>query len=249
MLKLFAVMAAALQAASPEYGYKVVRTYPHDRNAFTQGLEYRGGYLYESTGLEGRSSIRRVKLETGEVVEYTSIPSPLFGEGITVLNKLIVQLTWRHGMGFVYEQGTFKRLRQFQYSGEGWGLTNDGRQIYMSDGTADLRVWETSNFKELRRIRVRDGASPVSLLNELEFVKGEIWANVWQTERIARISTSDGRVLGWIDLTGLLPAAEQSGVDVMNGIAYDSMGDRVFVTGKLWPRVFEIKLVPKNTRR
>lgn len=247
MLTLLAMMT--MQAVTPEYGYKVVRAYPHDRGAFTQGLEYRGGYLYESTGLEGRSSVRRVKLETGEVLGLTSIPAPLFGEGITVLNKLIVQLTWRHGTGFVYEQDSFKRLRQFQYTGEGWGLTNDGRQIYMSDGTADIRVWDGSSLKELRRLRVRDGTAPVMNLNELEFVRGEVWANVWQTERVARISPNDGRVLGWIDLAGLLPPSEQVGVDVMNGIAYDSMGDRLFVTGKLWPKIFEIKLVPKNTRR
>lgn len=247
LFRIVLLTGALLHAAAPEYGYRVVRTYPHDRAAFTQGLEYRAGFLYESTGLEGRSSLRRVKLETGEVVERAPVPPQFFAEGITVLNKLIVQLTYRHQMGFVYEQGTFKRLRQFNYPGEGWGLTNDGRQIYMSDGTAEIRVWNPETLTEVRRLRVRDGDYLVAMLNELEFVHGEIYANVWQTDRIARISPADGRVLGWIDLSGILPAGERdSTTDVLNGIAYDSMGDRLFVTGKLWPKIFEIKIVPKK---
>lgn len=239
----------AMQAAAPEYGYRVVRIFPHDRAAFTQGLEYRGGFLYEGTGMEGQSTLRRVKLETGQVVQSTPIPPNLFGEGITVINNRVVQLTWRHGTGFVYEQGTFRPIRQFRYPGEGWGLTNDGKQIYMSDGSADIRIWDGETLAEKRRFRVQDGGRPVNNLNELEFIKGEIWANIWQTDRIVRISPTDGRVLGWIDLTGILPPNEREGADVMNGIAYDPMGDRLFITGKWWPRMFEIKIVPKSTRR
>jgi glutamine cyclotransferase len=220
--------------------------YPHDRKAFTQGLEFRAGFLYESTGLYGRSTLRKVKLETGEVVHETSLAPEYFGEGITVLNQQIVQLTWRAQTGFVYDQNFFRRLRSFSYSGEGWGLTNDGRQIYMSDGTAQMRCWDAVSLQEKRRFTVRDRGRPVSSLNELEYVRGEIYANVWQSDRIARISPADGRVLGWIDLSGLLSAVDRAEtVDVLNGIAYDVLGNRLFVTGKLWPKLFEIRVVPR----
>jgi len=244
-------LSAALgqSARPPQYGYRVVHVYQHDRSAFTQGLEYRGGFLYEGTGLNGRSSLRKVELATGKVLQETRLAPQCFGEGITVVNQRVVELTWQSHAGFVYDQASFRLLRNFQYPGEGWGLTNDGKQIYMSDGTAEIRCWDPVTLAELRRFTVHDGAQPVMALNELESVRGEIYANVWQTDRIARISPADGRVVGWIDLTGLLPIEDRAQpVDVLNGIAYDSLGDRLFVTGKLWPKLFEIQLVPKQRK-
>jgi glutamine cyclotransferase len=230
-----------------QHGYRVVKTYPHDRTAFTQGLEYRDGFLYEGTGMIGHSSVRKVELGSGSVIQKYDLPQPFFGEGITVLNQQILELTWQTQTGFVYDRSSFRVLRSFNYPGEGWGLTNDGKQIYMSDGSADIRVWDAATLKEIRRITVKDGVSPVTQLNELEWVRGEIYANVWQTDRIARISPVDGRVLGWIDLSGILPKSERPETDaVLNGIAYDAASDRLFVTGKLWPKIFEIKLVPKR---
>lgn len=242
---LFSVLAVAT-AATPEYGYQVVHVYPHDRGAFTEGLEFRGGFLYESTGLEGRSTMSKIKLETGEVLQQIHLDPRLFGEGFTILNDKIVQLTYKTQIGFVYEQSSLRRLRTFNYTGEGWSLTNDGSQIYMDDGSAQIRVWDPFTLQEKRRITVHDGARAIEQVNELEWVRGELYANVWQTDKIARISPADGRVLGWIDLQGILPPGDRAGVDVMNGIAYDSFGDRLFVTGKLWPKLFEIKLVPKR---
>jgi glutamine cyclotransferase len=245
---LFAA-ALACAAQTPQYGYQVVRVYPHDRNAFTQGLEFRAGFLYEGTGLNGHSTLRKVKLETGEVAQQISLSPEYFGEGITVINQQIIELTWRAQTGFVYEQNSFRRLRSFNYSGEGWGLANDGAQIYMSDGTPQIRVWDPVTLQEKRRFTVRDAGAPVTYLNELEWVRGELYANVWQTDRLVRISPADGRVLGWVDLAGLLTDADRSErVDVLNGIAYDVLGDRLFVTGKLWPKLFEIKLIPKSRR-
>lgn len=233
-------------AQAPQYGYRVIHVYPHDRSAFTQGLEFRAGFLYEGTGLNGHSTLRKVKLDTGQTVQQIALSPEYFGEGITVINQQIVEITWRTEAGFVYDQNSFRRLRSFSYSGEGWGLANDGTQIYMSDGTAEIRVWDPVTLQEKRRFTVRDGSNPVTHLNELEFVRGELYANVWQTDRIVRISPTDGRVLGWVDLAGLLDAADRiEHVDVLNGIAYDVLGDRLFVTGKLWPKLFEIKLVPK----
>jgi glutamine cyclotransferase len=245
-LLLNAALSVAYAAAPPEYGYQVVHVYPHDRTAYTQGLEYRAGFLYEGTGLEGRSTLRKVKLETGEIVQRIPIAPDLFGEGITVMNQQILQLTWKAQTGFVYDQGSFRRLRAFNYPGEGWGLTNDGTRIYMSDGSSQIRFWDANTLHESKRIDVRDGSVAVTELNELEWIHGEIYANVYQTDRIARISPADGKVVGWIDLSGILPAADRDGVDVLNGIAYDSLGDRLFVTGKLWPKLFEIRLVPKR---
>jgi len=245
------VLAAALfsRAQTPEYGYQVIHAYPHDPDAFTQGLEFRAGFLYESTGLKGRSSVRKVKLETGQVLQQIDIDPQYFGEGITVMNQQIVELTWQAEMGFVYDQLSFRRQRSFNYPGEGWGLANDGQQIYMSDGSAQIRIWDPMTLQEKRRITVRDHGQPVPMLNELEMVRGEIYANVWQTNRIVRISPADGRVLGWIDLAGILPAADRTGQeDVLNGIAYDVLGNRLFVTGKLWPKLFEIKVVPLHRK-
>jgi len=224
-----------------------VKSFPHDRTAFTQGLEYRGGILYEGTGLVGRSSLRKINLDTGRVLQKFDVPPPYFGEGITVLKDQIFEITWQSQTGFVYDKSTFRIIRSFNYPGEGWGLTNDGKQIYMSDGSSQIRIWDPASLKETRRITVKDGSREVTQLNELEFVRGEILANVWQTDRIARISPADGKVLGWIDLTGILDKAERLDPQaVLNGIAYDAVGDRLFVTGKLWPRIFEIKLVPKK---
>jgi len=245
---LFGLLCFFVAGFSPQQqGYRVVKSYPHDRNAFTQGLEFRDGFLYEGTGLVGQSSLRKVNLDTGQVVQQFDVPQPFFGEGITVLNQRIVQLTWQSQTGFIYEKSSFRLVGSFNYSGEGWGLTNDGKQIYMSDGTSQLRVWDPATLKEVRRITVKDGGRDVPALNELEFVRGEILANVWLTDRIARISPTDGKVLGWVDLTGILSNADRSGPQaVLNGIAYDAAGDRLFVTGKLWPRIFEIQLLPKK---
>lgn len=229
----------------PTYGYEVVRSYPHDPQAFTQGLVYRNAYLYEGTGLNGRSSIRRVRLDTGLVLDIRPLQELYFGEGITELNGSIYQLTWRNGLAFVYDANTLDHTRTFTYTGEGWGLTTDGTRLIMSDGSAQLRFLDPVTFRELRRITVRDPNGAVEQLNELEWVKGEIFANVWQTDRIVRIAPNDGRVTGWIDLSGLLTPEQRMRTDVLNGIAYDQDGDRLFVTGKLWPRVFEIKLVRK----
>src|SRR5207248_3547617 len=175
----------------PQYGYRVVKTYPHDNNAFTQGLEYRDGFLYEGTGLPGRSSIRKVELASGRVMQKFDVPQPFFGEGITVFNQQIFELTYTTQTGFVYDKSNFRVLRSFTYPGEGWGLTNDGKQFYMSDGTSQIRIWDPSTLKEVRRITVKDGTQPIARLNELEFVRGEIYANVWQEDRIARISPAD----------------------------------------------------------
>jgi glutamine cyclotransferase len=236
-------------AQTPEYTYQVIHTYPHDPNAFTQGLEYRAGYLYESTGLKGRSSVRKVQLDTGKVLQQIDIDAQYFGEGITVLNQKITELTWQAETGIDYDQSTFHQQRTFNYPGEGWGLANDGENIYMSDGSAQIRIWDPLSLQEKRRITVHDRGQTVLNLNELEWVRGEIYANIWQKDVIARISPVDGRVLGWIDMAGILPAADRTGQeDVLNGIAYDVLGNRLFVTGKLWPRLFEIKVVPAHRK-
>ena len=239
----------AREAPPAEYGYTVVRSYPHDRDAFTQGLEYLDGVLYEGTGRNGHSDIRRVKLETGEVLQAQPLDARYFGEGITVWKNRIIQLTWQSEVGFVYDRQTFKRQRTFQYTGEGWGLTHDGTRLIMSDGssTGTLKFFDPETLRQTGTITVRDGGRPVAHLNELEFVKGQIYANVWQTDRIAIIAPKTGRVTGWVDLHGLLDPREAGGVDVLNGIAYDTARNRLFVTGKLWPRIFEIRLIPKRT--
>lgn len=238
-------------ARPPEYTFEIVRTFPHDPAAFTQGLAYRDGFLYEGTGLNGRSSLRKVRLETGEVLQQVELPPEFFGEGIALLKNEVVQLTWQSQTGFVYNLSDFRLLRRFSYPGEGWGLAANGKgnEMFMSDGTSEIRVLDSSTLKEKRRISVHDGDTPIRQLNELEFVDGEIFANVWQTDRIARIAPQSGEVVGWIDLTGLLsPIYRLESDAVLNGIAYDSSGKRLFVTGKLWPSIFEIRLVPKHSK-
>jgi glutaminyl-peptide cyclotransferase len=234
----------ASRSRAPVAGYRVVHVFPHDSQAFTQGLVYLDGVFYEGTGLNGRSTIRKVKIETGQVMQMQKLDSQYFGEGIAILNDTLFQLTWQSGIAFLYDRATFTRTGTFSYTGEGWGLTHDGRRLIMSDGTATLRFIDPASHKEISRLAVRDGGRPVLNLNELEYIKGEVFANVWQTDRIARISPKTGEVSGWIDLKGLLPASEQAPDAVLNGIAYDAAGDRLFVTGKLWPKVFEIRIVP-----
>ncbi len=228
-----------------QWGYQVVKTYPHDREAFTQGLQFKDGFLYEGTGLQGRSTLRKVKLETGVVLQKLSLPAQYFGEGISIIGDRIVQITWQSEVGFVWGLKDFRLQKQFSYKGEGWGLTTDGKNLYFSDGTDEIRILDGNTLAELRRIKVRENGRPVRDLNELEWVEGEILANVWQTDRIVKVNPLDGRVTGSVDLSGLLTAGERAGTDVMNGIAYDSVGKRLFVTGKLWPKVFEVKLVKR----
>jgi glutamine cyclotransferase len=232
--------------ASPVYGYEVVREYPHDPEAFTQGLIFRDGFLFESTGQLGRSTLRKVRLETGEVIQRHALANDIFGEGLTVWGSQLIQLTWVTNIGFVYDLATFKELQRFNYAGEGWGITEDGRRLIMSDGTANLRFLDPSTFQEQSRMNVRDHNGSVDDLNELEFVKGSVYANVWMTERIAIISPDNGRVTAWVDLAGLRPRQGAPADDVLNGIAYDAAGDRLFVTGKLWPKLFEIRLKPRS---
>ena len=237
--------AQVKSAALPLYSYTIIRSYPHDPTAFTQGLQFADGVLYEGTGLNGKSSIRKVKLETGEILQRRNVAAAHFGEGITLWGPTIIQLTWQSGLAFVYDRVTFAPQRSLSYRGEGWGLTHDGTNIIMSDGTAQLRLLDPTTLKELSRVTVRDGGTAVQKINELEYVKGEILANVWQTERIARIDPKTGTVTGWIDLAGLLTPSERASADVLNGIAYDAAADRLFVTGKWWPRIFEIKIVKR----
>jgi glutamine cyclotransferase len=241
----FAAWAQA-QPGLPLYGYEVVRTYPHDPRAFTQGLQFLDGVLYEGTGQVGQSTIRRVELETGKVLQKRDVPPPHFGEGITVWKDEIIELTWQTNVAFVYDKKTFELRRTFKYEGEGWGLTQDAAGLYMSDGSDELRVLDPATFAERRRIKVTLAGAPLKNLNELEWVKGEIFANVWQTDHIVRIAPASGKVVGLIDLRGLLPPAERAGTDVLNGIAYDAAHDRLFITGKWWPKLFEVKLVKKS---
>lgn len=228
-----------------QYTFRVINTYPHDHGAFTQGLVYEDGFLYEGTGLYGRSSLRKVVLETGEVTRIQPLESRYFGEGITIFGNHIIQLTWVARTGFVYDKERFERLRSFTYSSEGWGITHDGRRLIVSDGTPTLYFRDPDTFEEVGRVEVRDNIGPVTRLNELEYVDGEIYANVWESDLIARIDPESGRVVGWIDLAGLMPGRERLGADAaLNGIAYDGYGKRLFVTGKRWPKLFEIEVVP-----
>lgn len=232
--------------AVPVYGYEVVNTYPHDPDAFTQGLIFQDGALVESTGLEKHSTLRRVELQTGKVLQKVDVPPLYFAEGMTLFGGKIYQLTWKAEKGFVYDPQTFQKTGEFTYTGEGWGLTHDADSLILSDGTDQIRFIDPNTNAVRRTISVRDGDRRVTQLNELEYVRGEIYANLWHFNRVARIDPSDGRVKGWIDLSGLLKPGETSEEEaVLNGIAYDEAGDRLFVTGKLWPKLFEIKLKQK----
>jgi glutaminyl-peptide cyclotransferase len=232
-----------LNGKVPTYGYEVVRSYPHSTDAFTQGLEYRDGKLFESTGGDGDSSLRLVALETGKVLDKVDVPLPYFAEGLTLLNGKIYQLTWQNQVGFIYDANTLSKTGQFNYLGEGWGLTNDGQSLILSDGTNQIRFLDPGTFKVTKTIAVRDENRPVDSLNELEYFNGEIYANLWHNDKIVIINPQSGRVNAWIDLKGLLQAGEVSDPEaVLNGIAYDSASQRLFVTGKLWPKLFEIRI-------
>lgn len=238
---------ATTSARTPTYSYDVVQSYPHDPAAFTQGLQWFNERLFESTGQVGQSNVREVELTTGRVLRQQDLEAPHFGEGIVLLGDQLFQLTWTSGKAFVYDWKTFARTGEFTYEGEGWGLTTDGSALVMSNGTSTV-VWrDPATFAVQRSITVNDHGTPVSQLNELEWVKGEIWANIWQSEQIARIDPATGNVTGWIDLKGILPALDRTGKeDVMNGIAYDAAKDRLFVTGKLWSRLYEITLKQRS---
>jgi glutaminyl-peptide cyclotransferase len=242
------VTAPGVKKPIPTYTYEVLQVYPHDAAAFTQGLFYLNGFLYESTGLEGRSSVRKVRLETGEVLQKVNLSPELFGEGITFWNDRLLSLTWKNHFGYVMDLKTFAQKQRYSYEGEGWGLTHNDREVILSDGTAELRFLDPESLLETHRVRVTANGKPIDQLNELEWVKGEVFANIWQTDKIVRINPVSGKVVGWIDLTGLLPAAERDPryTDVLNGIAYDAATDRLFVTGKLWPKLFEIRLRKTN---
>jgi glutamine cyclotransferase len=230
------------QTRTPVYGYTVVNAYPHDPQAFTQGLIFRDGVLFESTGLNGRSSLRKVRLETGEVLQRHTVDSRYFAEGLTDWGDRLIQLTYTTKIGFVYDLSSFALRRTFDYTGQGWGLTHDARRLIMSDGTPALRFLDPETLRETGRVIVRDGNTPIDNLNELEMVKGEVYANVWLTDRIAIISPATGRVTAWLDLAGIRGPVRSSTDDVLNGIAYDTANDRLFVTGKNWSRLFEIRV-------
>lgn len=233
--------------------YEVINVYPHDPEAFTQGLQFADGILYEGTGYWQKSSLRKVVLDTGFVMQSVAPPSSfqgesfgqIFGEGIAVLDNRVFQLTWQNHVAFVYDKDSFEVSQVFHYPTEGWGLTFDGARLIMSDGTSTLYFHDPDTFAETGRITVRDDGNPVARLNELEYIDGLIYANVWQTDRLAKIDPATGEVTGWVYLDGLLTAEEQRHADVLNGIAYDATGNRLFVTGKYWPKLFEIRLLPK----
>jgi len=245
LLCLLLLGAAGCKAQAVD-SYRVVKAYPHDSQAFTQGLIYLDGHLYESTGLNGRSTLREVDLESGRVLKEISLPQQYFAEGLTNWGSTLIQLTWKKNVAFVYDRATFRLLKTFHYPWEGWGLTQDGKHLILSDGSETIHFLDPDTFKQVRSIRVTDRGKPVTNLNELEYIHGEIYANVWMSNRIARISPSTGKVLGWIDLSGILPSVEVTGEGaVLNGIAYDGAHNRLFVTGKDWPRLFEIQVVKK----
>jgi glutamine cyclotransferase len=230
----------------PVYTYKIVNTFPHDRNAYTQGLALDNGILYEGTGGYGSSAIRKVDLESGRVLQEYKLPSKYFGEGITLYKNTIIQLTWNSNTGFVYDRKDLNLLREFSYPTEGWGITHDRDRIIMSDGTSNLYFLDPDNFNITGGIEVHDDNGPINMINELEYINGKIFANVWPTENIVIINPGDGSVTGWIDLSGLRDAGYyNNSTDVLNGIAYDAGRDRMIVTGKLWPLLFEVIPVAK----
>jgi glutaminyl-peptide cyclotransferase len=242
---VFLALGARVCTACADDSYRIVHTYPHDPRAYIQGLIYIDGHLYESTGLNGRSSLRMDDLATGRVMQSVPVSQQYFAEGLAAWGSTLVQLTWQSHVAFIYDRFSFRLLRTVPYDCDGWGLTADDKSLILSDGTAEIRFFDPATFREVRHIYVSDHGHEVTDLNELEYIHGQIYANVWHTNRIARISPETGRVLGWIDLAGLLAPGEVSDPEaVLNGIAYDAVHDRMFVTGKLWPKLFEIKVVP-----
>ena len=241
------VPAAASGLTAPVSGYKVVAQYPHSTSSYTEGFFYLNGIFYEGTGLEGQSTVASIFPETGKPIQQHTIPPQYFGEGIVDWGPYLYEWTWQTHVGFIYDRATLQPVRQFTYTGEGWGMTRNTHEIITSDGTSTLRFRDPATFKETHHITVHDGTQLIDQLNELEWIKGEIYANVWHSDRIARISPANGKVLGWIDLTGLLPDSQKVNAEaVLNGIAYDAQHDRIFVTGKQWPTIFEIKVVPPH---
>ncbi len=233
------------ETMEPLMTYQVLNVYPHDPSAFTQGLIYLDGFLYESTGLYGESSLRKVVLETGEVLQQVTLSSDYFAEGLTVWEETLIQLTWREGMGFVYDALDFSVISQFGYPMEGWGLTQDGERLIMSDGSSTLYFLVPETFEILATVTVTYEGEEINLLNELEYIRGEVFANIWKTDELIRIDPETGEVTGWIDLAGILPEdAQTETTDVLNGIAYDAAQDRLFITGKRWPYLYEICLIP-----
>ncbi len=221
---------------------KLVATYQHDSQAFCQGLAIRDGQLYEGTGQYGNSTLRQVELDSGKILQSVSLPKEYFGEGITIIDNTIYQLTWQENTGFIYDRQTLQQTGTFRFSDEGWGLTTDGKELFLSDGTATIRVIDPKTFKVARKIHVRVGNRKVDKINELEFVNGEILANIWYSDHIARISPKSGEILGWLDASHLYPANQRPREHVLNGIAYDAQSKRLFVTGKNWPNLFEVAL-------
>ena len=245
---VFSAVALVLVSNSPvyteplHYTYNVVNVYPHDETAFTQGLIFEDNIIYESTGRYGQSTLRRVELETGNIIQLHALPDQFFGEGITIFDDKIIQLTWQSEKGFVYDKNSFDLLQEFTYPTEGWGITHDGSRLIMSDGTATLYFLDPETFQKIGQVEVYD-EEPVARLNELEYIHGEVYANIWKEEKIAIINPQTGRVTGWIDLEGINEAEDQDSSNVLNGIAYDAEEDRLFVTGKRWSQLFEISLV------
>jgi glutaminyl-peptide cyclotransferase len=246
LVSLLGIPGCAAKEQGPQKDYEVVNTYPHDPTAFTQGLIFQDGALIESTGLEKHSTLRRVELQTGKVLQKVDVPPYFFAEGMTLFGGKIYQLTWKGEKGFIYDPQTFEKTGEFTYTGEGWGLTHDADSLILSDGSNQIRFLDPATYKVKRTISVLDGDKPLEEINELEYVKGEILANIWHDNRIARIDPQNGRINGWVDLSDLLKPGEVTDEEaVLNGIAYDERGDRLFVTGKLWPKLFEIKIKKK----
>jgi glutamine cyclotransferase len=225
-----------------EVPYEVVNNFPHDSAAFLQGLVWYNGF-FESTGQFGRSSLRRVEYTTGKVLQRVNLGSQYFGEGLAMIGNELFQLTWQSKRGFVYDRDSFKQIREFKYDTEGWGLTFDGKSLILSDGSDELRFFNPQNFEQTRKVSVKFNGAPLAELNELEYIDGEVWANVWHTDRIVRIDPASGQVKSYLNLAGILPKSEKSDPEaVLNGIAYDQQNKRIFVSGKLWPKIFEIRL-------
>jgi glutamine cyclotransferase len=253
-LAIITALAAALLStsciAAPVSGYTVVAKYQHSTDSYTEGFFYLNGLFYEGSGLKGHSAITVTQPESGKPIQRLDLPPQYFGEGIVDWGPNLYEWTWQSHICFVYDRFTLREIKRFTYTGEGWGMTRTATQIITSDGTSALRFRDPNTFKETRRIVVRDGTSKIDQLNELEYIKGEIYANIWHSDRIARISPIDGHVTGWIDLTGLLPEDQKINAEsVLNGIAYDKKNDRIFVTGKQWPTIFEIKIIPPQKSR